>query len=100
MRELDILSIVKHGQTYKVRYASSHPYDTERQVHCCLDEESLMAFLEACGLDAWSLHQAVTALRKGQMAVVPLVLPAVQVARYFPEAQAVPCHAKRGSSRW
>ncbi|MBM3222951.1 MAG: hypothetical protein FJZ47_03990 [Candidatus Tectomicrobia bacterium] len=90
MTALDMLSIVKHRQTYQVRYASSNPYATDRQAYCCPDEDATIKFLQDLTLDAWSQQQAVTALRTGHIAVVPLVLPTAQVVVYFPEKQEAP----------
>jgi len=43
-----------------------------------------MTMLKGLGLEAWSLHQALTELRHGRMAVLPMVLAEAQRQRYFP----------------
>jgi hypothetical protein len=84
MTEAGMLSIVKHGHTYHVRYASSNPYDRDRQPYACPDESALVTLLRHWGVDAWSLQQAVATLRKGSMAVLPLILSEAQRQAYFP----------------
>lgn len=84
MAEAGILSIVRRGHTYQLRYASSNPYDMDRPPYPCPDEGALVTWLRHCGIDAWSLQQAVATLRKGGMAVLPLVLSEAQVQTYFP----------------
>jgi hypothetical protein len=84
MQTLNMLSIMKQEQSYRMRYAVLQPYAIDRQVYCCPDEASLITFLQACALDAWEVRQAITTLRKGQMAIVPLTLPTAQAEAYFP----------------
>jgi hypothetical protein len=84
MTEAGILSIVRRGHTYQVRYASCNPYDMDRPPLQCPDEETLVTVLQDCGIDAWALQQAIAALRKGDMTVLPLVLSEVQIQTYFP----------------
>jgi hypothetical protein len=84
MRETGILSIVKRGPTYQVRYASFNPYDIDRRPYPCPDEGALVTLVHHFGINAWSLQQAVAALRKGEVAVLPVVLPEAQLQAYFP----------------
>jgi hypothetical protein len=84
MRETGILSIVKCGHTSQVRYASFNPYDMDRQPYQCPDESALVTLLHHCGIDTWSLQQAIAALQKGEVAVLPLVLSEAQLQAYFP----------------
>jgi hypothetical protein len=95
MRETGILSIVSRGNTYQVRYASFNPYDMDRLPYQCSAEGTLVALLRHYGIDAWSLHQAVAALRKGEVAVLPVVLSEALLEAYFP----LRCnHTLRGST--
>jgi hypothetical protein len=87
MTEAGILSIVRCGTTYQVRYASSNPHDMDRQPYPCPDEGTLVALLHHCGLEAWSLHRALVELRHGRLAVLSIDLAEAQRQRYFPLAQ-------------
>jgi len=84
MRETGILSIVRRGPTYQVRYASFNPYDIDRLSYPCSDEDALVTLLHHWWLNDWSLNQAITALRKGEVAVLPVVLSETQLQAYFP----------------
>jgi hypothetical protein len=86
MTETGILSIMRRGHLYQVRYASSNPYDMDRPPYFCPDEGAMITLLHHYGIDAWSLQQAITVLRKGGMAVLPLVLSEAQRQAYFPLA--------------
>ena len=86
MTEAGMLSIVRCGTTYQVRYASSNPHDMDRQPYPCPDEGTLVALLHHCGLEAWSLHRALAELRHGRMAVLTIVLAEAQRQRYFPRS--------------
>ena len=90
MRETGILSIVRHGHTLQIRYASFNPYDMERLPYPCSDEGALVTLLHHWGIDTWSLQQAVAALRKGEVAVLPVALAEAQLQADFP-----PQHAPR-----
>jgi hypothetical protein len=81
-----MLSIVRRETMYQARYASSNPQDVERAPHPCRDEGALVALLHDCGLDTWSITQASTELRKGRVAVLPLVCAQAQIQAYFPPA--------------
>ena len=84
MRETGILSIVKRGPAAQVRYASFNPYDIDRLPYSCPDEGALVTLLHYWGINGWSLKQAVAALRKGEVAVLPVVLSEAQLQAYFP----------------
>lgn len=84
MRETGILSIVRCGDPSQVRYASFNPYDMDRLPYPCPDEDALVTVLHHCGIDAWSLQQAVATLRKGAVAVLPVGLSEAQLRAYFP----------------
>ena len=88
MRETGILSIVRCEHTLQVRYASFNPYDLDRLPYTCPTESALVTMLHQWGIDAWSLQQAVTALRKGEVAVVSVVLSEAQLQTYFPPQRA------------
>jgi len=83
MRETGILSIVRCKHTLQVRYASFNPYDLDRSPYTCPTESALVTMLHQWGIDAWSLQQAVTALRKGEVAVLPVVISEAQLQAYF-----------------
>jgi hypothetical protein len=84
MAEAGILSIMRRGHTYRIRYASSNPYDMDRPPYLCPDEGAMITLLHHYGIDAWSLQQAIAVLRKGGMAVPPLVLSEAQRQACFP----------------
>jgi hypothetical protein len=84
MRETGILSIVRRGHTSQVRYAAFNPYDMDRRPYQCPDEGALVTMLQHWGIDAWSLQQAIVALQKGEIAVLPLALSEAQLQVYFP----------------
>jgi hypothetical protein len=84
MVEEGMLSILRHGTTYQVRYASSNPYDRDRQPYTCSNEHTVVTLLQHCGLDPWSITQAVAELRQGKMAVLPFVFAQVHLQDYFP----------------
>jgi hypothetical protein len=84
MRETGILSIVKRGPTSQIRYASFNPYDKDRLPYPCLDEGAMVTLLHHFGINGWSLQQAVAALRRGEVAVLPVALSEAQLQAYFP----------------
>jgi len=98
MRETGILSIVRCGHTSQVRYASFNPYDVDRRPYLCPDESALDTLLHRCGLDAWSLQQATTALRKGEVAVLPVALTEAQLQAYFPSPGYDVCRTRVSAS--
>src|SRR5215831_19748775 len=67
-----------------VRYASFNPYDIDRLPYSCPDEDALVTLLHHWGINGWSLKEAIAALRKGEVAVMPVVLSEVQLQAYFP----------------
>ena len=86
--EEGMLSIMRRGHTYQVRYASSDPYAMDRLPYQCADEATLVAWLRQCGLDAWALQQAMATVRKGGSAILPVVLEVAQIHADFPLPQA------------
>jgi hypothetical protein len=87
MIEDGMLSIIRRGTTYQVRYASSNPHGLERRPYPCPDEGTLVALLYQCGMDPWSVQQAGTELRQGRMAVLPLRCLPAQLQAYFPSSR-------------
>jgi hypothetical protein len=98
MRETGILSIVKRGPAYQVRYASCNPYDTDRQLYPRPDEGALVALLHDFGINGWSLQQAVVALRRGEVAVLPVTLSEAQLQAYFPPQHSTHVRRDAGDS--
>jgi hypothetical protein len=84
MTEEGVLSIMRRGTNYQVRYASYNPYNLERPPYVCHTEAALVALLRHSGIDAWALQQAMATVRKGEMAVVPIVRSALQMHADFP----------------
>jgi hypothetical protein len=84
MRETGILSIVKREPTYQVRYASFNPYDTDRLPYPRPDEGALVTLLHDFRINGWSLQQALAALQRGEVAVLPVTLSEAQLQAYFP----------------
>jgi hypothetical protein len=84
MRETGILSIVRRGPTCQVRYASFNKYYTDRLPYPCSDEDALVTLLHHWGINGWSLKQAIAALQKGEVAVLPVALSEAQLQAYFP----------------
>src|SRR4030095_9541104 len=56
MPEEGTLSILRRGEAYHVRYASTNPYAQEYPVRVCLNEATLRAVLHALGTDAEALQ--------------------------------------------
>jgi hypothetical protein len=69
----------------------------DRPLYLCPEEDAMITLLHHYGIDAWSLQQAMAALRKGGIAVLPLVLSEAQRQAYFPipdgSRRAYPCYA-------
>ena len=84
MIEAGMLSIVRRGTTYQVRYASANPQGVDRQPYLCSNEDTLLTLFQHCGLDAWSMQQTRTELRQGRLAVLPLVCAPGPMQVYFP----------------
>jgi len=89
MPEEGVLSIIRRGPSYQVRYASYNPYDLERPPYVCSTEAALVALLRHSGIDAWALQQAIAAVRKGEVAVVPIIRSALQMQAYFPSPKSL-----------
>jgi hypothetical protein len=87
MRETGILSIVKRGPTLQVRYASFNPYDIDRVPYPCPNEGVLVTLMHHFGINGWSLQQAVTAVQRGEVAVLRVTLSEAQLQAYFPPQQ-------------
>jgi len=79
-----MLSILRRGTTYQVRYAPSNPHGLERPPYPCPDEGTLVTILHRCGIDPWAIQQAGTELRQGRMAVLPLRCTPAQLQASFP----------------
>jgi hypothetical protein len=84
MTEEGMLSIVRRGTTYQVRYAASNPQGVDRQPYLCPNEDTLLTLFQHCGLDAWSMQQTRAELQKGRLAVLPLVCAQGPMQVYFP----------------
>ena len=69
---------MRRGHTYRIRYASSNPYEMDRPPYLYPDEGAMITLLHHYGIDACPLQQAIAVLRKGGMAVLPLVLSEAQ----------------------
>src|SRR5215510_10616123 len=84
MTEAGMLSIVRCGHTYQVRYASANPYDVDQPAYLCPDEDAMITLLHHYEIDAWSLDQTIAVLRKESMAVLLLVVTEAERQTYFP----------------
>jgi len=84
MTEGGMLSILQHGTTYQLRYASSNQHGMDHKPYLCPTEDILLALLQHWGLDAWSMQQTQAELRHGRLAVLPLVCRRGQMHVYFP----------------
>jgi hypothetical protein len=84
MMEEGMLSIVRRGDTYQVRYASTNPYEMDRPLSQYPDEGTLVALLHHWGIDAWSIQQVIATVRGGGMAVLPIRFTAAQLQAAFP----------------
>ena len=87
MHEEGMLSIVRAASHYQIRYASTNYRTPDRRPYTCPDEAHLAAFLHACGLDRWSIHQTGAELRQGRVAVMPIAIAPAQREATFP----LPC---------
>jgi CheY-like chemotaxis protein len=86
------LSIVRRGQGYHVRYASTNPYAPEPLPRVCPDETTLRALLHQVGLEADALQHACAVARTGRVAVVRLHVTPGQRHACFPSP---PTHETR-----
>jgi hypothetical protein len=84
MAEEGILSIVRRGHTYQVRYATDNPHEQDRQPYTCPTEAHLATWLHHYGLEPWAIQQAFADLRRGGVTVLRLLCSARDVARLFP----------------
>jgi hypothetical protein len=87
MTEDGTLSILVEPHGYDVRYASNNFHSLERRPATCPDEAALVALLDACGLDSWSIQQTCAELREGRMAIMPVALVLAPLEAIFPLAQ-------------
>jgi hypothetical protein len=78
-----MLSILRRGTAYQVRYASSNPYDRDRQPYTCSNEHTVVTLLQHCGLDPWSIRQVVAELRHGRMVGLPVVFSQAHLQACF-----------------
>jgi hypothetical protein len=85
-----MLSIVRRGDTYQVRYASTNPYSVDRPPSQYSDEGTLVTLLQHWGGDARSIQQVIATVRGGGMAVLLIRFPAAQLQSAFPPQRA-PC---------
>ena len=83
MTEEGILSIVRHGSTYQVRYASNNPQSLDRQPYGCADADILRGLLHHCGAEAGAITQAYAELGKGRVAVLLVALSLEQRQAFF-----------------
>ena len=83
MTEEGTLSILRHGSTYQVRYASNNPQSLDRQPYACPDADTLRGLLHHCGAEAGAITQAYTELEKGRVAVLLVALSPVQMQAFF-----------------
>jgi CheY-like chemotaxis protein len=87
MPEEGTLSILRRGEAYHVRYASTNPYAQESPVRVCPDEATLRAVLHALGTDPAALQYACAVARTGSLAVLRLlVTPGQRQASFGPTA--------------
>jgi hypothetical protein len=88
--EEGMLSIVRRGDTYQVRYASTNPYSVDRPPSQYPDESTLVALLQHWGIETWSIQQVIATVRGGGMAVLLIRFTAAQLQAAFP-LQRAPC---------
>jgi hypothetical protein len=88
MLEEGMLSIVRRGDTYQVRYASTNPYGMDRPPSQYPDEGAPVALLHHWWIDAWSIQQGIATVRGGGMAVLPIRFTAAQLQAAFPPERA------------
>ena len=84
------LSILRRGTTYQVRYASHNPYDSDRQPYTCVNEHTVVTLLQHCGMDPWSITQAVAELRQGRVAILPILCSPAPIPACFPVLSETP----------
>ena len=86
--EEGMLSIMRRGDAYQVRYASTNPYAQDRPPTSYHDADTLAALLHRWEIDAWSIHQAMATMRSGGIAVLPIRVTAAQLQAAFPPHRA------------
>jgi hypothetical protein len=86
--EEGMLSIMRHGDAYQVRYASTNPYARDHTPAYYHDADTLAALLHRWGIDAWSIQQVTATMRSGGIAVLPIRVTAVQLQAAFPPQRA------------
>jgi CheY-like chemotaxis protein len=84
MPEDGTLSILRRGDAYHVRYASTNPYAPEPPARACPDETTLRALLHPIGIEAEALQHACTVARHGGVAVLLLCVYPDQIYACFP----------------
>jgi len=83
MTEEGTLSIMRHGGTYQVRYASNNPYGMDCQPYACPDADTLTGLLRQCGAEAGAITHAFAELEQGRMTVLLIALSPVQMQGFF-----------------
>jgi hypothetical protein len=90
MMEEGMISILRRGNSYQVRYAATNPHGREPQPRVCADAVELQALLHQLGLEAATITHAWAEVQKGGMAVLQLVISTAQLQVCFrPAALAV-----------
>jgi hypothetical protein len=84
MTEEGTLSIVRRDTSYQVRYASNHPYATDREPRVCPDAATLEALLGHVGTEAATITQAWATLQHRGIAVCRILLSPAQMQACFP----------------
>ena len=65
MAEAGILSIMRRGHTYRIRYASSNLYDMDRPPYLCPDEGAMITLLHHYGIDACLSNRPLPSCGRG-----------------------------------
>jgi hypothetical protein len=98
--EEGLLSLMRRGDAYQVRYASTNPYALDPPPVFYHDTATLAALLHCWGIDAWSIHQAMATVRNGSVAVLPVHVTAAQLqAAFRTDAPQPPGDVGRASAR-
>jgi hypothetical protein len=91
-----LLSLMRRGDAYQVRYASTNPSALDPPPVSCHETATLVAWLHGWGIDAWSISQAMATVRNGRVAVLPVSVTAAQCqAALRPAAPPLPGAAGR-----
>jgi len=83
-----LLSLMRRGDAYQVRYASTNPYAPDPPPASYRDTATLTAVLRRWGIDVWSIQQAIATVRSGRVAVLPVHVTAAQFQAAFPSHRA------------